>query len=364
MCVICPESANANRLPGVAVKIISCQHIYVSPVQNRTVDLNRKDIELLAYRLWEDGGRVIGTPEKDWYGAEQVLAYKTLYPAPAAVTCGIDDVATERQATAGWTFFMLPTAAVADFTSHASQLVPPGQSEFHAKKMNLRSEALHYERFLDLISKTIEAHPYSLACTVGADISWKSQFAAFAQQIIGSVLGALNISDNALAKQLLKVTPPIWTLLRLVRLVGPSVSMSLEIDADSTIAALPASIVEIANVHRTGTEVLARLANAYSGKVFWTSPRLAPDGSSISIIPSERSFMVQAADVVGNFALADACHTLGMPGEGRRVKSEIFRRVFGVKENLVQLASISGTEIELLAAGHIKFVASDHFYDV
>lgn len=203
-----------------------------------------------------------------------------------------------------------------------------------------------------------------MACTVGADISWKSQFAAFAQQIIGSVLGALNISDNALAKQLLKVTPPIWTLLRLVRLVGPSVSMSLEIDADSTIAALPASIVEIANVHRTGTEVLARLANAYSGKVFWTSPRLAPDGSSISIIPSERSFMVQAADVVGNFALADACHTLGMPGEGRRVKSEIFRRVFGVKENLVQLASISGTEIELLAAGHIKFVASDHFYDV
>jgi len=36
--------------------------------------ISKKDIALVAYRLWEERGRPEGSPNKDWYRAEQELA--------------------------------------------------------------------------------------------------------------------------------------------------------------------------------------------------------------------------------------------------------------------------------------------------
>ena len=35
------------------------------------------DIAALAYRLWQERGCPIGTPEEDWYRAEELLATRT-----------------------------------------------------------------------------------------------------------------------------------------------------------------------------------------------------------------------------------------------------------------------------------------------
>lgn len=36
-----------------------------------TSESNRKEVELLAYELWEQRGRPVGSPDGDWLRAEQ-----------------------------------------------------------------------------------------------------------------------------------------------------------------------------------------------------------------------------------------------------------------------------------------------------
>ncbi len=43
------------------------------PVTNRPEDLGREDIALRAYSLWEKRGSPIGSPDEDWFRAEQEL---------------------------------------------------------------------------------------------------------------------------------------------------------------------------------------------------------------------------------------------------------------------------------------------------
>jgi hypothetical protein len=33
-------------------------------------EVNRKDVEVLAHRLWDERGRPAGSPEEDWFSAE------------------------------------------------------------------------------------------------------------------------------------------------------------------------------------------------------------------------------------------------------------------------------------------------------
>ncbi len=39
--------------------------------------MNREEIEQIAYKLWEDRGRPTGSPDEDWFRAQEELA-----PAP------------------------------------------------------------------------------------------------------------------------------------------------------------------------------------------------------------------------------------------------------------------------------------------
>jgi Protein of unknown function (DUF2934) len=42
------------------------------------------DIELIAYRLWEERGRPHGSPEEDWYRAELEVALPEELPVSSA----------------------------------------------------------------------------------------------------------------------------------------------------------------------------------------------------------------------------------------------------------------------------------------
>jgi hypothetical protein len=339
--------------------------ICFNPNMSTPVQIDRKEIELLAYYVWEYRGRPMGSPDRDWYAAEQILAYRTLYPLPSAFTCGIDDVATGGGATSGSTFFVLPVAAANDFSLRAASLVPAGRNEFHAAEMR-KGEENAYEAFLALVAEFIEANPYSLVCTLGADLSWRTEFSDSAERICEDVLKSFGVADRGIAKRLTKLSPPLWNLARLLRFVGNTAMLILEIDTDSMIGGLAADNIPTGATSISGTEFLARLANAYSTKYFVGAPRLGVSSSSVQIVPSQNSFMVQAADVVGNFALANASYQLGLTTTGRKAKSEIFQRVFGPQPAIAiqALAQLTGDEIEPAAAGNLKFLASDHFYDV
>src|SRR5260370_32929171 len=73
-----------------------------------TATLMHGDIEKLAYRLWEERGRPIGSSETDWFRAERILTYRAVHPVPSALPCRCDDVTTQKPVTDGSTFFLLP----------------------------------------------------------------------------------------------------------------------------------------------------------------------------------------------------------------------------------------------------------------
>ncbi len=328
------------------------------------VHLDRKNIELLAYFLWEYRSRPMGSPDRDWYRAEEVLAYKAQYPVPRGITCGIDDVATGGGVTAGSTFFVLPTNAVSQFSAKAAALLPPGRTEFHGCQMQSGEES-EFEAFLSLVQDFLEMYPYSFVCALGADRNWQAEFGRKAGAACDSVLNSYGVSDPQFSKRLKKLSQPLWSLSRLLRLVGRQVHLTLDIDEDSFIASLGANTLRIDSTVLSGKELLARLSNSYASIYFGDAPRLSVSPPSLNILPSQQSFMVQAADVVGNFAMAHASYTLGLATGGRKKKSDILQRVFGAQHASVLsgLAQAVGpNDIEPIAAGNLKFQAADHFY--
>jgi hypothetical protein len=40
-----------------------------------------EQIEKLAYRLWEERGRLLGSPDEDWFRAEQELIQRSGWPS-------------------------------------------------------------------------------------------------------------------------------------------------------------------------------------------------------------------------------------------------------------------------------------------
>ena len=40
-----------------------------------------EQIEKLAYRLWEERGRLLGSPNDDWFRAEQELIQRSVWPS-------------------------------------------------------------------------------------------------------------------------------------------------------------------------------------------------------------------------------------------------------------------------------------------
>ena len=114
----------------------------------------------------------------------------------------------------------------------------------------------------------------------------------------------------------------------------------------------------------SGSAVLAKFSNAYANRLFPDAPRTAADGSLVAILPSEQSYLVQAADVIGNFAFSHAMYVLGLQTKGRERKSRIFEAVFGSQPAILisPFTQLAGNEIEVTVAGNLKFLASDHFY--
>jgi hypothetical protein len=330
------------------------------------ISLNPTDVQSLAYRLWEERNRPFWSSETDWFRAERILNYRATHLAPLSLACGCDDVKTGKALTAGWTFFALPEHAVAAFTAKASKLLPPGLAEFHAAQMDHSSETGAYESFLELVRDSIGSHPYSFVRTVGANRVWSRQLGDSAERVLQLVLQLTGAQGTDTERLLQELAPPIWTLQRLIRHVGRGVNLGLDLDEDTVLARLALSKTTFGATEISTSRLLAILSNAYSGQRFPDAPRFAADGSSISVKPGAQSFLIQAADVVGNFAFAHLTAELGLSTPGRQNKSQIFQRVFGAMPHidLSGLATLASGEVQTTSDGEVQFAFCDEFYEL
>jgi hypothetical protein len=330
------------------------------------LSLNRADIQGLAYRLWEERNRPLWSAETDWLSAEQILAYRATHPVPSILACGCDDIKTGTGLTAGWTYFALPEHAVAGFVAKARKLLPSGLTEFHAKDMDHRNHSGAYEGFLELVRDTIDANPYAFVRTVGRNLIWGDELGGFSDRMIQSILKTTGAQGKDTERLLQELAPPIWTLQRLIRHVGNAVSLSLDVDEDSVLTKLTSSKTTFGATAISTSRLLALLCNAYAGQLFPDAPRVPADGSSMLVKPGAQSFLIQAADVVGNFAFAHLTAELGVASSGRQNKSQIFQRVFGAmpQSSVSGMATLSGQEFQTASDGEIHFHYADEFYEL
>ena len=54
------------------------------PVKKQPASAQHDQIALRAYRLWEERGSPIGSPEEDWFRAEQEISSETAQSAETA----------------------------------------------------------------------------------------------------------------------------------------------------------------------------------------------------------------------------------------------------------------------------------------
>lgn len=70
------QPAVVNKLAVIAITALSSSQKLSETGKERTITMDRidhKEVEALAYRLWQARGYPLGSPDEDWFGAEQEL---------------------------------------------------------------------------------------------------------------------------------------------------------------------------------------------------------------------------------------------------------------------------------------------------
>jgi hypothetical protein len=288
----------------------------------------RAAIEDLAYSLWEQRGKPAGSHEADWLDAERML--REQQSAPNILACGIHEFTTGKHYTSGWTYFVLPSSAIADFAERAAQLLPAGQKEFRPRDFK-DSEAAAFENFLRLIRDSIDHHESAVLEAVSKGSDWARDLYESSMRIVARGFGDAGVTDQKIVAIAQRCGPPLFTIQRALQNFGSNDELQLEISVNSTAAPF-AALQMLMHLHSVAiAPILAQAFDAHASKLFPHSPRLNPDGSGIAILASARSFLVQASDVVGNFAAAVTEIGANSHGPGR--KAEIFEAVFGDVRN-------------------------------
>jgi hypothetical protein len=279
------------------------------------------------------------------------------------LSAGLDDIATERQMTSGWSFVVLPTTAVPQFSADAQKLLPSAKNEFHAKDLNIGDavECQAYKEFLSLLRKTAEASLGSiLACSVN-DQTWHADLTGHADRLVTGVLANLGVADKAVADGAKDAAPSLFTLHRLMNSPAKTAATVtlLEIDKNTTTGLFAAKSVVINKKSMPATRLLAMLSNGYRKQRFLQAPEL--DAAAIAVVDSEASFLVQGADVLGNFAMNYLIRNLVSATPGRTKKAQIFEDVFKdllPQTQFGQIAALSGPALEpaLKQAGALTFM--------
>jgi hypothetical protein len=298
-------------------------------LETRLMPLASPDlVRRLAYRLWEERGRPVGSSEHDWFRAEECLRKRILALRPKQVVCGVDDFGTGGGLTCGWTYFALPESAVPEFSKRASAVLPSGINEFHASE-NFNQHPAAFEEFLELIRDTVQSNFYSLIRVISNSEDWGNDFSGFATRVIEAALQQAGVADRAIISACQACAPPLFTIPRVLDDFGDTIALRVEVDRDDESAPFVTLNATIQGRPFTARRLFAVALDAYADQRFPHAPRVKRDGTSIDILDSKRSWLVQASDVLGNFAMNYAFRDVGPTTAGRLRKAQIFENVFG-----------------------------------
>lgn len=277
---------------------------------------------------------------------------------PFPVRIGLDEVATETQKCDGFAFFCLPEAFVPEFAAETSRLLDAGGLPgFHAKKFKA-AHAAAYRDFLSLAHAFIRRSPQAFAaCRLFSD-KVKANLLEFGDRVVkGSVEKALGAGHPAV--QLLRpYFLPLASLAVLARELAPSVEMRVEMDEHSSFANLGGAAHHAGPVAVTAGTLLKGLYNGYAKGLHARTPLLPDDG--VKVMRDSKSALIQAADVIGNFAMAHMFARLGDTSKKRTAKASILVDAFGSDVDAFDAggkATLAGNDFVLVNDGSFTFKA-------
>jgi len=244
---------------------------------------------------------------------------------------GIDDIATMNASCSGWAIVSIDHALLADFEKNAKQILQAAKlPSFHGKEFK-RKKVDSYVQFLKLVRSTLEAGPGFVACILlGQD--WKSDFEDFCNRVIGGAFSNAGMEAAAITEASKKIAAPLFTYQRLAAEQCQCGTTLIHIDRHVFYDELNSSEIQLAGGKMSSQLPIIAALRAYGRERFPNAPEVQRE--SIVICPDEDSFLVQAADIIGNFATAFAFRQLGKCSNSNEAKCSAFKQVFGDIQDL------------------------------
>lgn len=244
------------------------------------------------------------------------------------LVAGLDEIATETKQSEGWCYFCITEADYVEFAADVNTILSNTTelTAFHGKKF-IQTQEKEYESFLLLIRKYVEKSTPSILCCTLNNRSYKKELVPFSERVTENVLKQIGVTNQTLIDIAKRLSPGLFTFIRLTNKFGSDYELKIEIDSDDFIKNFSQQNTVIKNKILSADSLLTSLCNTYRNLMFSNSPIITRNG--IYILKDQKSFLVQAADVIGNFSNAFLFYKLGNSSKKRQLKGQIFERVFG-----------------------------------
>ncbi|WP_133484414.1 hypothetical protein [Halomonas ventosae] len=241
---------------------------------------------------------------------------------------GIDDIATTRGACSGWTFICIDHSALDAFETAAAALLQEAKlKSFHGKEFK-RRKIDSYIKFLKLVRSTLESESGSgfvSSTLLGQD--WKTEFEGFCNNVIGGSFSSAGVEPGPISEASQRIASPLFTFQRMAESNCRGGSTIVQIDRHALYDSLDSDELKIEGTKVSGQLPIIAALRAYGKRQFPNAPEIEREG--ISVCPDEDSFLVQAADIIGNFSTALAFRHLGRKSKSNDLKCSTFHQVFG-----------------------------------
>lgn len=238
---------------------------------------------------------------------------------------GIDDIGTMSGKCSGWTVVSIDRVLLESFEEKAGQILKSANlKSFHGKEFR-RKKSCFYIQFLELIKSMLESGNGFISCTLlGQD--WKSEFDNFCDNVIGGSFLQAGVAAGEVTEASKRIAAPLFTYQRLASEKLEGGSTLIQIDRHAVIDPLVSSEVKQDGVTISGQQPIVSALRAYGRKKFPKAPEI--EREHIVICADEESFLVQAADIIGNFSTAFFFKKLGKSSKTNDLKCSVFEDVF------------------------------------
>ncbi|MCX5690271.1 MAG: hypothetical protein NTV94_10910 [Planctomycetota bacterium] len=255
------------------------------------------------------------------------------------MTIGIDEIATETQECSGYTMFSLPDAQVAKFATSAKQILDrhPELHSFHGKKYKQHFEPA-YREFLQLIRETTGVSLQAGCANSLLARSALEELDGYADRLLSTSLSKARVPLNPALKIVKPYALRLFVLARDLRELGPRIVATIHMDESEELALLSTVTHSVGHVPIRAGLLLKAIYNTFAQKRYPNAPQLLDDG--VHVMKDNKSFLIQAADVLGNFSMNHVFVRVGKGSKSREAKARLIEEVFG---DLIDPIDLAGT---------------------